>query len=132
MKKVNLLCVIDDDKVYTYLIKRIIEAADVADNLVFFENGLDALKYFDRHKEQADKLPELILLDINMPILDGWQFMDAYSKIRSVFPKPVSLYMTSSSTDEEDYHRAQSTEHVLDLLRKPVSVNILKSLVETL
>ncbi|WP_159476529.1 two-component system response regulator [Dyadobacter sp. 3J3] len=130
MKKINLICVIDDDQIYTFLIKRIIEHAEVAENTIFFKNGLDALQFFVDKKMQPEELPELILLDINMPILDGWQFLAGYSKLKPVIEKEMTLYMTSSSDDQDDYNRAMAIDSVKDFIRKPIDVDMLKKLVE--
>ena len=130
MRKIKLLCVIDDDEIYTFLIKRIIKHADVAENTIFFKNGLEALEFFVDKKMQPEELPELILLDINMPILDGWQFLDGYSKLAPIIKKDITLYMTSSSEDQDDYNRAMSIGPVKDFIQKPIDVDVLKKLVE--
>ncbi|MBE9463406.1 response regulator [Dyadobacter subterraneus] len=130
MRKIKLLCVIDDDEIYTFLIKRIIKHAEVAENTIFFKNGLEALEFFVDKKMQPEELPELILLDINMPILDGWQFLDGYSKLAPIIKKDITLYMTSSSEDQDDYNRAMSIGPVKDFIQKPIDVDVLKKLVE--
>lgn len=130
MKKINLICVIDDDEIYTFLIKRIIKHADVAENTIFFKNGLEALEFFVEKKMQPQELPELILLDINMPILDGWQFLDGYTKLAPIIDKDITLYMTSSSEDQDDYDRAMAIGPVKDFIRKPIDIEVLKKLVE--
>jgi CheY-like chemotaxis protein len=116
----EILCVVDDDKIFTYLLKRIIEKARVAREIIFFENGREALDYLASNKENALKLPQLILLDINMPILDGWQFLQEYGELKPNVPKPISICVMSSSTDTEDYDRAMDSGHVMDYLQKPV------------
>jgi CheY-like chemotaxis protein len=74
MNKIDTLCVIDDDDIYTSTIKKI-KIADVTKNTIFFDNGKVALDYFNERKHDAALLPKLILLDLNMPVLDGWQFL---------------------------------------------------------
>jgi len=120
MKMLEILCVIDDDKIFTFLLKRIIEKAKIAREIIFFENGRDALDYLAKYKEDALKLPQLILLDINMPILDGWQFLQEYGNLKPSVPQPISICMMSSSADVEDYDRAMDSGHVMDYLQKPV------------
>ncbi|MGV3600822.1 MAG: response regulator [Dyadobacter fermentans] len=126
----EILCVVDDDKIFTYLLKRIIEKAKIAREIIFFENGRDALDYLANHREDAMKLPQLILLDINMPILDGWQFLSEYGKLEPTVPQPISICMMSSSSDLEDYDRAMSSGHVMDYLQKPVQMPSLKEVTE--
>ncbi|SDE44699.1 Response regulator receiver domain-containing protein [Dyadobacter soli] len=126
----EILCVIDDDKIFTYLLKRIIEKAKIAREIIFFENGRDALDYLSSHKEDVVKLPQLILLDINMPILDGWQFLNEYGKLKSDVSQPISICMMSSSSEVEDYDRAMDTGHVMDYLQKPVQIPSLKDVTD--
>ncbi|WP_342087979.1 response regulator [Dyadobacter sp. OTU695] len=126
----EILCVIDDDKIFTYLLKRIIEKAKITREIIFFENGRDALDYLSRNREDALKLPQLILLDINMPILDGWQFLNEYEKLKPEVPRPISICMMSSSTDLEDYDRAMSSGNVMDYLQKPVHTPLLKEVTD--
>jgi len=126
----EILCVIDDDKIFTYLLKRIIEKAKIAREIIFFENGRDAIDYLSSHKEDALKLPQLILLDINMPILDGWQFLNEYGKLKPDVPRPISICMMSSSSEAEDYDRAMDSGYVMDYLQKPVQIPSLKRVTE--
>lgn len=126
----EVLCVIDDDKIFTYLLKRIIEKAKITREIIFFENGRDALDYLSRNREDVLKLPQLILLDINMPILDGWQFLSEYGKLKADVPRPISICMMSSSTDLEDYDRAMDTGYVMDYLQKPVQIPPLKEVTD--
>lgn len=126
----EILCVIDDDKIFTYLLKRIIEKAKITREIIFFENGRDALDYLSRNREDALKLPQLILLDINMPVLDGWQFLNEYGKLKPDVPQPISICMMSSSTDLEDYDRAMESGYVMDYLQKPVQIPSLKEVTD--
>lgn len=126
----EILCVVDDDKIFTYLLKRLIEKAKIAREIIFFENGREALDYLASHKEDALKLPQLILLDINMPILDGWQFLNEYGKLKPDVPQPISICMMSSSSEIEDYDRAMDSEHVMDYLQKPVQIPSLKEVTD--
>lgn len=126
----EILCVVDDDKIFTYLLKRIIEKAKIAREIIFFENGRDAIDYLTSHKEDALKLPQLILLDINMPILDGWQFLNEYGKLKPDVPQPISICMMSSSSEVEDYDRAMDSGHVMDYLQKPVQIPSLKEVTD--
>ena len=126
----EILCVVDDDKIFTYLLKRLIEKAKIAREIIFFENGREALDYLASHKEDALKLPQLILLDINMTILDGWQFLNEYGKLKPDVPQPISICMMSSSSEMEDYDRAMDSEHVMDYLQKPVQIPSLKEVTD--
>jgi CheY-like chemotaxis protein len=132
MSKVEILCVIDDDEIYTFTIKRIIKAADITEKTLFFENGQAALDFFTANKNNPTVLPELVLLDLNMPVLDGWQFLERFVTLVPHLDKKITVYIVSSSIDEADYRRAAAIEQVSDFMVKPVSVQQLKELVSDL
>jgi CheY-like chemotaxis protein len=129
MNTLERLCVIDDDLVFTFLLKKMIEKAQVTRETLFFENGQDAIDYLRECNNQQEKLPQLILLDINMPILDGWQFIDEYAKLQPSLIKCISIFMVSSSTETEDYDRAMSTGYITDYIHKPIYATELQQIV---
>jgi CheY-like chemotaxis protein len=132
MKKFDIACVIDDDEIYTFTVKRIINNSEIAHKTLFFPNGKLALDFFTEYVNQTDSLPDLILLDINMPVLDGWQFMDEFVKIHPLIKKKVTIYIVSSSIDEADFAKARSYEHISDFIVKPINVAKLQKMVEVL
>jgi CheY-like chemotaxis protein len=69
-----------------------------------------------------DKLPEIIFLDLNMPVMDGWEFLGEFVKIKNNFDKKISLYVVSSSIDPRDLERAKSFNLVTDYLIKPIEL----------
>ncbi len=128
MKKINTLCVIDDDAIYTFTIKRIIAKAEVAENTMFFHNGKVALDFFVENVSLTDSLPDLILLDINMPVLDGWQFMDQFINILPQIQKQIAIYIVSSSNDPEDINKARAIAEITDFVVKPITVQTLQDI----
>lgn len=130
MNKINIACVIDDDEIYTFAVKRIIAHAKFAEKTLFFHNGKVALDFFIEYLNQADMLPDVILLDINMPVLDGWQFMDEFVKLKPHIDKKVIVYIVSSSIAEDDLNKARSIEAVSDFIVKPITVEKLHLILE--
>ncbi|RCH55764.1 response regulator [Mucilaginibacter hurinus] len=127
---INIACVIDDDEIYTFAVKRIIAHAKFAEKTLFFHNGQVALDFFAEYIRQTDMLPDVILLDINMPVLDGWQFMDEFAKLVPHIDKKIIVYIVSSSIAEEDYSKAKSIESVSDFIVKPITVEKLHLILE--
>jgi CheY-like chemotaxis protein len=123
-QKVELACIIDDDKIYVNLVKKIIEIKKLSENLLIFKNGMEALDHFKLILENAteEKLPDIIFLDINMPIMDGWEFLNEFIKIKNNFEKKITLYVVSSSIDPRDLERAKSFNMVTDYLIKPIEL----------
>src|SRR6056297_509757 len=123
-QKVELACIIDDDKIYVNLVKKIIEIKKLSENLLIFKNGMEALDHFKLILENAteDVLPDIIFLDINMPVMDGWEFLNEFIKIKNNFDKKITLYVVSSSIDPRDLERAKSFNLVTDYLIKPIEL----------
>jgi CheY-like chemotaxis protein len=131
MKKIDIACVIDDDEMYTFTVKRIIDNSQLAAKTLFFPNGKLAIDFFREYMHQTDSLPDLILLDINMPILNGWEFMDQFVTLKPMIPKKITVYIVSSSIDERDIRRARSYEQVSDFIVKPITTAMFKEMIQT-
>ncbi|AXT61954.1 response regulator [Aquimarina sp. AD10] len=129
-EKIGLACIIDDDSMYVNLVKRIVEAKNLCENLMVFKNGKDALNYFEVLLNNLDKkmIPEIIFLDLNMPIMDGWEFLDNFTKIKNKLEKTITLYIVSSSINPVDIEKAKSINTVKDYLIKPVTIEDLEAI----
>ncbi|WP_108804677.1 response regulator [Aquimarina sp. Aq107] len=128
--KIELACIIDDDSVYVNLVKRIIEAKQLCKNLLVFENGKEALSYFEAilTNVREENIPEIIFLDLNMPVMDGWEFLEQFISIKNNFGKVITLYIVSSSINPLDITKAKNIKGVKDYLIKPVTIEDLESI----
>ncbi|WP_405209007.1 response regulator [Aquimarina sp. LLG6339-5] len=128
--KIELACIIDDDSVYVNLVKRIIEAKQLCKNLLVFENGKEALGYFEAilTNVSEENIPEIIFLDLNMPVMDGWEFLEQFISIKNNFGKVITLYIVSSSINPLDITKAKNIKDVKDYLIKPVTIEDLESI----
>ena len=128
--KVERVCVVDDDPVYQYLAKEEIEYTNMVNNIIFFDNGEKAIAFIAEtlEQEQLENLPDIIFLDINMPIMDGWEFLEAYLLLRPRIGKQITIYIVSSSIDIRDVDRARAISAITDYIIKPVSSNRLVSI----
>ncbi|QLE01651.1 response regulator [Galbibacter sp. BG1] len=128
MKTINAICLIDDDPITIFSVKKLIEVTQITQNVISFNNGIEALKYY--RNEENDIFPELILLDLNMPIIDGWEFIDSFSKME--ISKTTSIYILTSSINPEDVKKVSDYDkkHAFSIkhLIKPVTKDKLKSL----
>lgn len=123
LKKVVL---IDDDQVNNFVCESIIRSERFADEVVSFEWAEDALAYLKKSVEQpAQSFPDLIFLDINMPGMDGWSFIDEYRQLPKEYLDNCCLFMLSSAVDRKDIISAKSYEEVKDFFSKPLSPEIL-------
>ncbi len=121
---IQLACIIDDDKIYVNLVKKIIEIKKLSRNLIIFKNGKEALDHFKPilRNMSEESLPDIIFLDLNMPVMDGWEFLSEFIKIKNNFNKKITLYVVSSSIDPRDLERARSFNMVTDYLIKPIEL----------
>jgi CheY-like chemotaxis protein len=128
MPKIDIACIIDDDPIFVFGTKKIMEIAKFCESFMIFRNGKEA---FDKLKAiiiADEQLPDLILLDLNMPIWDGWQFLDEFIKIPH--KNPITIYIMTSSIDPADIEKAKSYEEVSNYLVKPITMAELKKLME--
>ncbi|MEI8278227.1 MAG: response regulator [Bacteroidota bacterium] len=116
----KIVCIIDDDKVIQFTSKKMIELTGMAKEIMSFTDGEKAYEYLLNNAHNVELLPDILLVDINMPYMDGWEFLDKYETIRSGFPKKIIIYMVSSSISEEETNKAKAYTDVKDFLIKPV------------
>lgn len=120
MNKFKDVFVVDDDKIYHFILKNLLNKSDIGIRPSFFENGQDALDIL-KEKVNSNNMPDLILLDINMPVMDGWQFLEEFRKLKSDFNFSTALYLISSSNDILDINRAKDFEsEISQYLLKPI------------
>jgi CheY-like chemotaxis protein len=111
---------VDDDRIYQFAAKKTLEATGLVSNLQSFPNGKEALHFLQKAIDGLVALPDIIFLDINMPIMNGWQFLDAFREMYNRLPRKVPIYMVSSSIDEVDINKSKQYTIVSDYIIKPV------------
>ena len=125
------VCIVDDDKIFAFLTKKAIEQTNLFNEIIIFGNGLDAINFFKENINDQKLLPEIVLLDLNMPIMDGWQFLDEFILLQPNLTNKTLIYVVSSSISDEDINKAKSITGVSDFIVKPLSkekiLNIIKS-----
>ncbi|HSP12953.1 MAG TPA: response regulator [Salegentibacter sp.] len=93
-----------------------------------FSNGLDAVNYLDRQVKEGIKESYLILLDLNMPVMDGWEFLEVLEE--KDYPGQISVVVVTSSKFREDYERAIKSTLVIDFLNKPIGPDSLQKFIQ--
>ncbi|GAA4275900.1 response regulator [Aquimarina mytili] len=124
-QNIESVCIIDDDSIYINLVSKIIQLKRLSQSVLVFNNGKEALDFFHEsiRTDLEVEVPQVIFLDINMPIMDGWEFLKEFSKIRNDISDVIDLYVVSSSIDTRDIDRAKSIDVVSDYLAKPIKLD---------
>ncbi|NRF39398.1 response regulator [Pedobacter foliorum] len=126
--KINML-VIDDDDINIFIIKKVIEKTGYEVDMISKSNGQLAVDYLSSITHNVDIFPHVILVDINMPVLNGWEFLEAYEKLNVLKPD-IYLYMLSSSVYEYDIEKAKTFKSVNGFISKPLTIERLKELLQ--
>jgi len=134
----DLILCVDDDPITLMLCKMVISKSSFATEIITAQNGEEALNYFDDLKlnnlgTEIKKYPSLVFLDLNMPVMDGWEFLDHFSKeeYTSAF-KNTKVIVLSSTIDPNDIEKSKTYPMVLDFLSKPITKEIVENLKEKL
>jgi CheY-like chemotaxis protein len=109
---------IDDDATFVFLTKRIIKSTGVDATIFVFNDGRQAIDFLVNNSSDKSLMPDVIFLDLSMPVMDGWEFLDEYKALPL---ENVTLYVFSSSISAHDIHRARSYSMVTDFIIKPIT-----------
>lgn len=125
------LTLIEDDEVIVYLTKKIIKESGNSELLNVLSNGKRALEYFEENVKNEELLPDIIFLDISMPVIDGWQFLDEFQVIKNKITKPISIYITTSSISHSDIERAKKCNLIADFIIKPITLENFNKIIDS-
>ena len=116
--------IIDDDRLSIKLMSILISKNNFCEEIISFHNPQTALDELKNNATNPSKLPDVILLDLNMPVLDGWQFLDEFTLVS--FAKKILVFIVSSSIDPSDLEMAKNYSTVKNSIIKPLSSEKLK------
>lgn len=120
------ICIVDDDELFLLVSKAIMQDENFAEQIHNFEDGRVALDYLK--SIDSTVLPEVLLLDINMPMMDGWEFMEALEKLK--IKDKMKIYITSSSINPLDLEKAEKHPFISGFISKPMDPKKLRSISE--
>ncbi|MBU2996977.1 response regulator [Cellulophaga baltica] len=120
MGKENVL-IVDDDEIYLYLIQRVLRELSNGVEIYTSTDGEQALDFIRKCDEDKQLAPKVILLDVNMPFLDGWGFLDEFKKLKVNFDDKIFIYLVTSSEMPADKKRALEYEELTGYIVKPIS-----------
>jgi CheY-like chemotaxis protein len=124
-KPFNEIHIIDDNDVDTYISEHLIEELGLSGKITSSSNGKDALDYLNA---LGGEQPDVVFLDVRMPVMSGFEFLERYSRFLEDKPKKPKIYMLTSSSDPFDVEKATSNPLVKKYFSKPLSPEILEAL----
>ncbi|WP_026708721.1 response regulator [Flavobacterium frigidarium] len=129
----NTILFVDDDPITLMLCKKVISKAAFSDQIITAQNGEEAINLFHNLLDDSEKtVPELIFLDLNMPIMGGWDFLEEFSKPTFKQFHNIKVIVLSSTIDPEDLEKIKEFPMVMDFLPKPISLSMLNKVAEAL
>lgn len=130
LKQIKRVLLIDDNEIDRFIHKKLLKHNAIGEEVEECENGKEALKFL-QEKVKAGNMPDLILLDLMMPEMDGFEFLAHYDHlIKGVEHRPL-LFMVSSTEDDYDLKRSRKNPHIIKLLHKPLVTSSLIDSIKT-
>ncbi len=128
MYKHKVVLLVEDDPITIMVCDRIITMSSFSDKVVSCENGKYAIDYLKDLSSRHEAIPEIIFLDINMPVMNGWDFLEELENIKPYLANLPRIYILSSTVDPEDYKKAKTFATVVDFISKPLSKEMLEEI----
>jgi len=126
MKNLKMVMLVDDNDTDNFISRRIIEITKFAGEVVIKNSGKSALEYLEENKNEIHKLPDLIFLDINMPIVDGFVFLYEFEKFSDTVKDKCKIIILSSSDNKRDIDKIVNNDYVIKFITKPLTEKALE------
>ncbi|MCF0052730.1 response regulator [Dyadobacter chenwenxiniae] len=124
MKPLLHFFLIDDSAFDLFIYEKLLIKSGITDSVKTFNSARDALKHL---VSRADTLPEsVILLDLQMPDMNGFEFIDEFDSLPLTLQQKIRIFMLSSTIDTRDIDKAKASQHIIDLLPKPLEIVTLR------
>jgi len=129
MDKLKQVMVVDDDPISNTIVRKLSEYTGFAEEVVCFISAVDGLDFLQKAIENNQDLPSLLFLDIQMPIVNGWDFLERLGKTKQLNPfYELPIYMLTSSSEQSDINKAKQYKLVTDYIVKPLSAEQLRDI----
>ncbi|MEM9671438.1 MAG: response regulator [Cyclobacteriaceae bacterium] len=124
---IDLVLLIDDNDTDNFISRRVIELTEFAQRVVVKSSGQQALDYLQEHAQSPNDIPDLIFLDINMPIMDGFMFLYEFETLPTDIQEKSRVIILSSSEDRRDVDKIITNKAVIKYITKPLTQDDLEA-----
>lgn len=114
------ILVVDDDQIYRYMANKMLMSTGLAEVITFCKNGAEAWNFLQEKKMRKEPLPDIIFLDINMPVMNGWELLKKITPFIKNAKQKIGIYIVTSSQDENDIKHSGEINFISGYLVKPV------------
>lgn len=126
--QINCILLIDDDQAINQYHETLINKAQMVSTVALANSATEGLAYINKCMLEAKPYPNIIFLDIHMPELSGWDFLDKFKQLNLSGSQPISIYMVTTSENPDDSVKAKITPEITGLLPKPLDLEALKNI----
>jgi two-component system chemotaxis response regulator CheY len=126
MASTNTVFIIDDDPIHQRIAQIMISKNQIYDAFFGYTEADKALEFLKTNSDDLEKLPDVILLDLNMPVVDGWDFLEVFEILKKSLKKTIRVFIVTSSVDEKDIVRSKLFSSVKGFISKPLTPDIIR------
>ncbi|MFD1628554.1 response regulator [Pseudopedobacter beijingensis] len=127
----NIL-IIDDDEINNFIAAKLIDKIHPVAHISICLNGKEGIDFLASRIHKEEELPDIVFLDINMPVMNGWEFLEEFEKIKNSIKKRIMINMLSSSVYNDDITKSQTFTTVNKFISKPLTTDKIKDLYNSL
>lgn len=122
------ILLIDDEDINLFILQNLLRLSRIKAEITFFNTSKKGIDYLQGLSEKGEKFPDLILLDIEMPVMNGWDFLEMYKQFDKNVTYDTKVIIFTTSIVEQDMAKAKSYEEVEDFVNKPMTIEMLKNI----
>ena len=127
LQNIKKIMILDDNEFDCYITSKLIMSHDDSIEIMEFNSSLTAIQYLEEYQDDLEKLPKLIFLDIYMPILDGFEFIEKFNTLSDTVKSFTKICVLSTTVDDFYIHKAKENENIF-FTSKPITMEFIQSL----